>query len=159
MGIGQPAIRSQFAREASRNLLSTSIASGDPCLTLPFLSHCFFVQYRAALRANGSRRCAKSHRSQRHLLHNTTFSTACLVSLSFSRMRKQEWVGEQRALRVSGARKHPSAIFPEVRSRAQVAGCSKLVDTARICVAGCSPCMRPFPTVYFALVRKTILRK
>merc|ERR1712100_80819 len=51
--IGQLAIRSQFAREASRILLSPSIAGGDPCLTLPFLSHCLFVQDRVALRANG----------------------------------------------------------------------------------------------------------
>jgi len=41
--IGQLAIRSQFAREASRILLSPSIASGEPYLTLPFLSHCFFL--------------------------------------------------------------------------------------------------------------------
>merc|ERR1711907_261353 len=104
--------------------------------------------------------------------------------LYFSRMRKQEWVGEQRALRVSGARKPPSAIFPRSALAQRVAGCFRIwwapradespalgtqVLGSSVCpgrVSCCAAHLRrrlftvhasSFPTVYFALVRMTIL--
>jgi len=182
--IGQRAIRSQFAREASRILLSPSIASGNPCLTLPFLSHCLFVQDRVALRVNGSRRHAKSHRSQRHLLHDTNISTACFVSLFFS--NEEAGVGGRaKSAPCERGTEAPFRHFPRSALASRVAGCFEtgghraqmnrrrsgrrfwgpvfaLAEShvaPRICVAGCSPCMCPFLTVYFAPVRMTILRK
>jgi hypothetical protein len=118
--IGQLAISSQFGREAVRILMSHSIVarSARHSRSSPLL----FVQNRVALRVNGGPKvCAQSHRSQRHLLHNTTSSTACLVSLSF--FSNEEGVeGESPPARVKRALcaergAHPFAIFREERSR------------------------------------------
>jgi len=182
--IGQRAIRSQFAREASRILLSPSIASGNPCLTLPFLSHCLFVQDRVALRVNGSRRHAKSHRSQRHLLHDTNISTACFVSLFFS--NEEAGVGGRaKSAPCERGTEAPFRHFPRSALASRVAGCFETgghrarMDRRRSgrrsrvqCLpwpslmlrrAFASPVVRRacvfFPTVYFAPARMTISRK
>jgi len=134
--IGQLAIRSQFAREASRILLSPSIASGDPCLTLPFLSHCFFVQFRVALRVKGSRRCAKSHRSQRHLTPKHDYFHS-LFSFSIFSNEEAGVGGRAKSAPCERGTEAPFRHFPRsALARLSRWVFSKLVDTARGWVAG-----------------------
>merc|ERR1711937_730462 len=90
--------------------------------------------YRVALRVNGSRRCAKSHRSQRHLLHY--FRSLFSFSLFFS---NEEAGGGGRAKSAPRARgtEAPFRHFPRSALASRVAGCFRnWCDTARGWIVG-----------------------